>query len=118
MTSEEIWIERVLSWRASGQSAAEFCADKAYETSSLNAWSSRLGSRGRVPRAAVGRRPTKFARVVSEQPTPWLAPPCVHEPAATTPLSITVGHSRIEVRTGFDPSLLRAVVDALAGSRS
>ena len=110
-SSEAIWLERVLAWRQDGRSAAQYCEDKPYHPSSLLSWSSRLGQEGKVQpltrrrkHAGLSAAVATFARVVAR---PALPP--------TAAVVVAVGTSRIEVAEGFDPVLLRAVVDALVG---
>jgi hypothetical protein len=120
MTSEEVWLERVVAWRHSGQSAAKFCEEASYDASSLRGWSSRLGRAGKVARAAVGRRAKQapqsavaFARVVTKAaPVPTSALPLLA--AGRDALVVIIGPTRVEVAAGFDPELLRSVVAALA----
>jgi hypothetical protein len=127
MTDEDTWLERVVEWRRSGVSAAEFCEGKPYEVGALRTWSSRLGQEGKVERSALGRRrkstspsarsAVTFARVVS------VAEPKVDESAvrcvdALGGLVVAVGSTRIEIARGFDPDLLRSVVQALAAGES
>jgi hypothetical protein len=126
MTVEKDWLERVLAWRASGVTAAEFCEGAPFDASSLRTWSSRLGREGKVPRSPIGRRPKKaevapsvrFARVVTRaaEAEPGLVPVAFSGSTSAAPaLAVVIGESRIEVCAGFDPSLLRAVVSALGG---
>jgi hypothetical protein len=111
-SSESIWLERVLAWRQSGCSAAQFCEDKAFHPSSLLSWSSRLGREGKVPALARGRRRgvqasetgLSFVRVVTRAAT---------APQPSAAVVVAIGGSRIEVTSDFDPALLRAVVEAL-----
>ena len=121
MTAEDVWLERVVAWRESGQSAAEFCKGESYDASSLRGWSSRLGREGKVGRSPRGRRPRKapqrpsvaFARVVTSA-TPVLHRASKPSAASHTALVVAIGATRIEVAPGFDPVLLRSVVQALA----
>ena len=128
MTQEEAWLVRVRAWRASGLSAKDYCRDQAFGATTLLTWSSRLGRAGKIAKSRSGRKKTKrdaapsvtFARVVgatrraaaSSSITSELASAPTPAPRAMT---IAVGASRIEVSHGFDASLLRAVVEALAG---
>jgi len=40
----------------------------------------------------------------------------VRVPGASVPLTVTVGAARVEVRAGFDRSLLRAIVEAIGAA--
>lgn len=128
MTAEETWVERVVAWRASGVSAAEYCKDKEYEVSALRTWSSRLGRAGKVPRSPLGRQsrkpenrsksaPSGFARVVTKAGAAQLCS-AINAPEPGGALVVVVGRVRMEVAAGFDPVLLRSVVAALAGGIS
>jgi hypothetical protein len=128
MTTEETWTERVVAWRASGESAAEYCRDKEYNASAPRTWSSRLGRAGKVPRSPLGRRPAKsahrsksfpsgFARVVTKTEAAQLCSP-INAAESGCALVVVVGRARLEVAVGFDPVLLRSVVAALAGGIS
>ena len=91
------WSERVRAWRESGRTAPAFAEGKGYSDKLLRWWASELARRARKePRV-------RFARVVRSPPS--------------APLVVAVGAARVEVRTGFDRSLLRDVVDALGGAR-
>ncbi len=97
--TEKTWTERVQEWRASGLAAPEFAQGRGYEASTLRYWASRLR------RTAEGRpyvRGVRMARVKVTRRAP-------------EPLVVTVGAARIEVRPGFDVSLLREVVVAIGG---
>lgn len=124
MTLEETWLERVLTWRASGLSATAFCEGAEFGAGALRSWSSRFGREGKVSRSPLGRQSKKagagvrFARVVTAATEPEPPP----EPGAAALAShaapsvvVALGQARIEVSAGFDPSLLRAVVVALEG---
>ena len=89
------WAERVRAWRESGQPAAAFAAGKGFSDKTLRWWSTELERRSR--RQAT---PISVARVV-------------RTPRESTPLMVTVGAVRVEVRSGFDAALLRELVDAL-----
>jgi len=119
MTKEQMWLARVLAWRASGQSAVEFCEEAGLSVSALRAWSSRLGREGKVARSAMGRPPKSskrgtegtFARVIRTQATDSQT-----RQSATLSQSmvISVGRSHIALSAGFDAELLRSVVQALS----
>ncbi len=93
-TTEQRWRERVLAWRASGQTADEYAEPRGFAGGTLRWWSSRLGAMT-APR---------FVQLVPRPPV--LAP-------ATTDVVVEVGHARIRVSAGFDAALLADVVRAL-----
>lgn len=93
------WAERVREWRESGQSAAEFAQGRDYSEKSLRWWT------GEFKRRAHPTPTVKMARVVRRG--------AVGEVGMT----IAVGAASIGVRRGFDPELLRQVVQALTSAR-
>jgi hypothetical protein len=97
--TQKKWEERVRAWRGSGLTAAEFSRERGFATTSLWLWSSRLG-RGAESRRLPARESSavRLAKVIPV--------------ASLASLWITVGPARIEVRRGFDRTLLREVVDA------
>ena len=97
--TEKAWTERVQEWRSSGLAAPEFVQGRGYEASTLRYWASRLR------RVAEGRpyaRRVRMAKVTVAK-------------RSTQPIVVAVGAARIEVRPGFDGSLLRDVVSAIGG---
>lgn len=91
-----MWTERVVAWRASGETVAEFAAGKGFAASTLKCWAGRLRRKDRRKFVPVVRRP----RAV-------LAP---------TELLIEIGGARVRVAPGFDAALLADVVRALGGA--
>jgi hypothetical protein len=88
--------DEVARWRASGQSAAAYCASHGMSEQSLRRWRNEVEGRpsSRAPgfvRIEVARRPP--SRV----------------------LTLEVGRARVRVEAGFDAELLRDVVEALSG---
>lgn len=100
--TEKAWLERVREWRASGLSAPEFARERGFAAATLRWWSSRL-----VRVARVERQTVRMARVV----------PAARRAASSAPLTVRVGMVQVDVRAGFDPALLRALVEALGGWR-
>ena len=90
------WVERIAAWRASGETAAQFASSQGYSAGSLRWWSSRLGR-------AAKARPVALARV--EVPK--------RVAAASSGVRVDVGGARVEVDSGFDCDVLRAVVSTL-----
>ncbi len=93
--TEAMWSERVRGWRASGRTATEFAVGAGFEASTLRYWASRL------KRAEDAPRP--HARLLRVTPT---------SAGVSAPLVVVAGGARIEVRAGFDATLLRDVVRA------
>lgn len=106
--TEGKWAERVRQWRASGQTAAEFAHGKGYEPSTLRYWASMLKRRrAQAATVAVSRSAApvrvRMLRVQAVAP-------------AGEPMVVAIGAARVEVRTGFDRLLLRAIVEAVGGT--
>ena len=98
--TEARWVERVANWRASGQTAPAFCKGKDFSAGGLRYWASRL----RGAEEAVPATKARLARVVRGQPP---------APAAEGAIVIEVGSARLGIRRGFDPEVLRAVLEVL-----
>ncbi len=96
MGTASIWAARVAAWRASGQSARQFCEGKDFSAAALRTWGSKLG------RVAPPAREVRIAKVVP-------AGALVDE----TPIVLEAGGVRVAVRRGFDAEALGAVLDVL-----
>jgi transposase-like protein len=88
----------VAGWRASGKSARAYAAEHGYSEASLYKWAAQL----REPRG--GSANLGFVRLTVQREPP-------------TDLEVCVGCALIRVRRGFDPELLRQVVEALSVRR-
>jgi len=86
-------LAEVQAWRASGQSGASFARSRGYSPASLYRWAKAADADAF---ASVG-----FVRLE------------VAHAAPSAELVVEVGAARVRVIDGFDPRLLRAVVDAL-----
>jgi hypothetical protein len=102
--TETKWAERVAGWKASGQTASAFCKGKDFSASGLRYWISRLGK----GEPEEEKPEVRLARVVRR------ARPGA---AVEIPILIEVGGARVGVRRGFDPEVLRAVLDVLEEAR-
>jgi len=118
MTKEARWGEHVRAWRASGQTARAFAMSRGISDSSLRWWEKQLAKRS----AASAPPPSPVARV--SKPTtrsPSLARVVRPGEAVTddddAAIALVVGEITIAVRRGFDRTLLREVVQALAEAR-
>lgn len=102
--TEAKWSERVGEWKSSGQSADAFSQGREFKASTLRWWASRIarGVVGDGPEARSAR--VRMVRVVPRE-----------KPDAA--LTVRVGGAQIEVRAGFDGSLLRELVAALGSER-
>ncbi|MEJ7735011.1 MAG: hypothetical protein WKG00_38205 [Polyangiaceae bacterium] len=92
------WSARVQAWRASGQTAPEFCLGKEFKAGGLRYWASRL------QREATEARDVRIAHLVRPG---TLA-------TAETPMVLEVGRARVGIRRGFDAETLRALLTVLA----
>jgi hypothetical protein len=118
MTKEARWGEHVRAWRASGQAARAFAMSRGISDSSLRWWEKQLAKRS----AASAPAPSPVAR--PSKPTtrsPSLARVVRPGEAVTDDddagIALVVGEITIAVRRGFDRTLLREVVQALAEAR-
>jgi hypothetical protein len=88
--------DEVARWRASGQSAAAYCAFHGMSAQSLRRWRKEVEGRPSSPapgfvRVEVARHPLQCG------------------------LTLEVGRARLRVERGFDAELLRDVVEVLSG---
>lgn len=95
----ESWQRRVADYRTSGQSGAAWCAANQVTESQLWYWVGKFRAEERA----------------NEAPTDWVtvrvANPSGMEAQS---LPVRIGQATIEVKTGYDPALLRDVVRTLA----
>ena len=97
--TETKWVERVREWKASGKEAEDFVTGRGFKASTLRFWASRLHGRRKAP--AAEREPqVRMARVT-----------------VGASLCVVIGAARIEVREGFDRTVLRELVETLGGAR-
>lgn len=115
-TTRATWSSRVDAWKKSGQTAAEFAADKPYKGSTLvwRAWQLRrsessVGKERSARRGSPTRATTKIALAEVVRRVPGQQ--------SSAGLMVEVVGARISVSRGFDPALLRDVVHALRGAR-
>ena len=112
--SAEKWAGFVRQWEVSGQSARAFAAAHGLADASLRWWKTELARRSKTTAAPTPMRQTRpvLARVVREgEPSPM-------PEVARGVVALVIGSVRIEIERGFDPTLLRAVVQALGGAQS
>lgn len=106
MTKASEWAARVAAWRASGQSASEYCAGREYTGKTLQWWSSRLRRRNPAGASQRSAEPVRLARVVAAtSPGRTISPRGV--------VVVQVGAVRVEVPHGTDRSTLTTVLEAL-----
>jgi transposase len=100
------WVERVRGWKTSGLSATDYARGRGFAAATLAWWSSRIRVAGLCGEVATSTSSSqvRMARVVRAA-------------APSSSINVRVGGANLEVRAGFDPALLREVVEALGGSR-
>jgi hypothetical protein len=91
---EEMWSERIAAQAASGLSGRMWCDREEVSYWSFMQWRRRLGGE------TFGERPLRFVRVLPVE-------------ADASAVRIRIAGALIEVGAGFDPGVLRRVVEAL-----
>lgn len=102
MTKESEWSARVADWRASGLSAAKYCAERGIRTKTLLWWSSRLQQKEKAGALSRPAEITRLARVIRAPGTTENMPVVIH-----------VGNARVEVSRSADRAALSLVFEAL-----
>ena len=106
MADTETWRRRVASWRASGQTAAEYSARHGFAAATLKWWSSRLKHGSTVPDAPGAPR-VRLARVVRR------AAPPVPAPRGEVVVDLLDVGARVTVAAGATRDTLQVVLAAL-----
>ena len=107
MADIEVWKKRVEDWRASGQSAGEYCKGQEFTAGTLYRWSSRLaeaareGVEGAIPLVRLVRGP---------QPQ---APQPVEAAAQSVAVIIEVQGARVLVPPGAQVATVGVALEAL-----
>lgn len=97
------WEQRIAAFRASGQTATQWCADHDVNLYQFRYWLRKFPSR----------------RVETISPIQWLPVHVDDAPAQdmdAASITVCVGHAKIEIKPGFSPELLRQVVQVLTAS--
>ncbi|MGH8309044.1 MAG: IS66 family insertion sequence element accessory protein TnpA [Steroidobacteraceae bacterium] len=104
MTKATEWAARLEAWRASGKSAADFCAEHGYSAKNLVWWSSHLRRKAKSP--------TKSKRVILAR--------VVRRREATRPspaaIVVRLGNAQVEVVGGADRAALSLVFETLVAA--
>lgn len=104
------WLERVRSWKASGQGLGEFAKDQEYSAQSLERWALKLSVEGET------LEPKKATRSKTAKPLPLVeVVPDAHGDAE--PLRMRVGAVELMLGRGFDREVLAKVLDVLEARR-
>ena len=97
----ELWVARVSDYRASGERVAQWCERHQVTQHQLYYWMRKLkGANEQKPASMSGPEWVSLSleALTTEE---------------TAPIRITVGTVAVEVRTGFDPTVLASVVKTL-----
>jgi len=98
---QQEWERRIAEYRASGQSAKEWCAAHNVTPRQLWYW---------LKKCRTGDEPRPAGSPVKWLPVEVSQAPCLGQ---ENELLIRVGPASIEVRPGFDPALLGEVIKVL-----
>ena len=110
-TTTEMWLERVATWRASGEQAETFSRRGGYAASTLRWWASKLKREMAAPPAAA---PTvQLARVVRTPPATASGSSSVRT-IVLEPVDVGM---RIAVEPGADATTLAMVLEVVRGAR-
>ena len=97
----EQWRERIRAYRESGLTMRAWCAAQGIPFNQLKYWLRKL---------SPGTRKSPTTTWVTVTPTPPSS-------AETSPLVVRIGSASIDIRPGFDASLLTQVVRVLEAGR-
>ncbi|MDY7224736.1 IS66 family insertion sequence element accessory protein TnpA [Hyalangium rubrum] len=109
MADIEVWKKRVEDWRASGQSAGEYCKGQEFTAGTLYRWSSRLAE----PAREEGAMP--LVRLVGGPQPP--APQPAEAAARSVAVIIEVQGARVLVPAGAQVATVGVALEALGASR-
>jgi hypothetical protein len=101
MSNRTRWRERVRAWRASGESAADYCDRAGLNPRTLNWWASKLEAEAKSPVPAPARAAATFVE---------LAP---IELPRSRGFELEVASVVVRVPTDFEGDALRRLLDAL-----
>jgi len=99
----EEWEKRMAEFRASGQSATAWCAAHEINLQRFRYWARKFQVRPQTE---------------STKSVQWLSVKLDESPVSEgTSMNVQVGEASIEVRPGFNPILLKQIVQALAHAK-
>jgi transposase-like protein len=90
----EIWEQRLKEYEQSGQTIAAWCKHNNIKRNQFFYWRRKL-------------RPKKK----QESQIKWIA--ASHNPAQASGINVTLGQIKIEITPGFDPKLLKEIIEVL-----
>jgi hypothetical protein len=105
MADIEVWKKRVEDWRASGQSAGEYCKGQEFTAGTLYRWSSRLAELAR------GEGAMPLVRLVRGPQPP--APQLAEAAAQSVAVIIEVKGARVLVPPGAQVGTVGVALEAL-----
>ena len=103
----KLWRRRLADLDASLLSVAKWCELNDVPRNGVAYWRRKLASEGS---ASVDHESGRWLSVRIEE-----AHPAIDTPPKEGGITLRVGNTTLDVRPGFDPALLRAVVAALGG---
>lgn len=110
---EEHWRRVLARQRQSGLTMAAFCRREGIKPSPLSWWSRELGRRDGAQHKTVARKTRRKSRRPAFVPVHVIAA----APSAGTSVVevVTRGGHVVRLQPGFDPAMLRGVIEALEG---
>ena len=109
MATANEWRERVRAWKASGLTAAEFCTERGLKAHQLKTWAWKLGMTSRKGAAPVDA-PLRLVKLV---PRPNAKTTVAGSANESSGIRIVAANVSVEVKRGFDRSVLTDVLAAL-----
>lgn len=97
---QQEWEQRLKEFRASGKTAKAWCAAREIKLNRFWYWSRKLR--------------TQNQKDSSAEEVQWLSVQMDEPPLQETTLTVQVGNVSIEVKPGFNPTLLQQVIQALS----
>jgi len=91
----EIWKQRLREYEQSGQNIATWCKHNNIRTNQFFYWRRKLRTENKHDQAQIK----------------WIAVP--HNPAKASGINVTLGQIKIEITPGFDPKLLKEIIEVL-----
>jgi hypothetical protein len=101
--NREVWRKRIDDLARSGLTVAKWCELNGTTPRQYGYWRKKLGSAAKQRTA-----PAKWVAVAIAEPAP--------SPTSPSGLTVRIAGAEIPLQPGFDPVLLRAVVEALGAA--
>src|SRR5690554_6251918 len=97
----EIWIKHIQDYRSSGLTAAKWCKQNEVNMNTLKYYITKFNKEKKQQKS----NQVKWTSVLPGQSRSTVNNEC--------PIKVTIGHSTIEVTSGFDPTTFESVVRIL-----